>query len=111
MFDASKGAELVAPSLANSSCWASGRGWPATLPAAADVVKAFFIFTLSMAIVFGNLVLICVLNNKRYVKYIDNQVALGLSSPLTIRIPSTVNRIHVVQPVYFTRQPSRCAHA
>lgn len=76
MFDSTKGALLVAPSLSNSSCWLNGKGWPSTLPAAADILKALFIFTLSMAIVFGNLVLICVLNNRRYTKYIDNQVCV-----------------------------------
>ncbi|VVC91423.1 unnamed protein product [Leptidea sinapis] len=73
MFDSTKGALLVAPSLANSSCWLNGKGWPSTFPATSDIIKAFCIFTLAMAIVFCNLVLICVLNNRRYIKYIDNQ--------------------------------------
>lgn len=74
MFDSTKGALLIAPHLSNSSCWVNGKGWPNTFPAPGDIIKAFFIFALSMAIVFCNLVLICVLNNRRYVKYIDNQV-------------------------------------
>ncbi|CAH0399754.1 unnamed protein product [Chilo suppressalis] len=80
MFDSTKGALLVAPSLSNSSCWINGRGWPSTFPAPSDILKAFFIFALSMAIVFGNLVLICVLNNRRYIKYIDNQPRYLLTS-------------------------------
>ncbi|XP_038213984.1 trace amine-associated receptor 8b [Zerene cesonia] len=80
MFDSTKGALLVAPSLANSSCWLHGKGWPSTFPATTDIIKAFFIFALSMAIVFCNLVLICVLNNRRYVKYIDNQPRYLLTS-------------------------------
>ncbi|KOB65672.1 Uncharacterized protein OBRU01_22401, partial [Operophtera brumata] len=76
MFDSTKGALLVAPSLSNSSCWLNGKGWPTTFPAPADILKAFFILALSMSIVFGNLVLICVLNNRRYIKYIDNQALL-----------------------------------
>ncbi|CAG9787828.1 unnamed protein product [Diatraea saccharalis] len=80
MFDSTKGALLVAPSLSNSSCWINGKGWPSTFPAPSDILKAFFIFALSMAIVFGNLVLICVLNNRRYIKYIDNQPRYLLTS-------------------------------
>ncbi|XP_045769812.1 trace amine-associated receptor 6 [Maniola jurtina] len=80
MFDSTKGALLVAPSLSNSSCWPNGKGWPTTFPATEDILKAFFIFALSMAIVFGNLVLICVLNNRRYIKYIDNQPRYLLTS-------------------------------
>ncbi|CAH2084843.1 unnamed protein product [Euphydryas editha] len=80
MFDSTKGALLVAPSLSNSSCWPNGKGWPSTFPATEDILKAFFIFALSMAIVFCNLVLICVLNNRRYIKYIDNQPRYLLTS-------------------------------
>ncbi|XP_050678952.1 trace amine-associated receptor 1 [Leptidea sinapis] len=80
MFDSTKGALLVAPSLANSSCWLNGKGWPSTFPATSDIIKAFCIFTLAMAIVFCNLVLICVLNNRRYIKYIDNQPRYLLTS-------------------------------
>ncbi|KAI5636237.1 7 transmembrane receptor (rhodopsin family) domain-containing protein [Phthorimaea operculella] len=80
MFDSTKGALLIAPHLSNSSCWLNGKGWPNTFPAASDIIKAFFIFALSMAIVFCNLVLICVLNNRRYIKYIDNQPRYLLTS-------------------------------
>ncbi|KPJ06747.1 Beta-2 adrenergic receptor [Papilio machaon] len=80
MFDSTKGALLVAPSLSNSSCWLNGKAWPSALPAPADILKALFIFTLSMGIVFANLVLICVLNNRRYIKYIDNQPRYLLTS-------------------------------
>ncbi|XP_045450043.1 trace amine-associated receptor 6 [Melitaea cinxia] len=80
MFDSTKGALLVAPSLANSSCWPNDKGWPSTFPATEDILKALFIFALSMAIVFCNLVLICVLNNRRYTKYIDNQPRYLLTS-------------------------------
>ncbi|KAG7298711.1 hypothetical protein JYU34_017118 [Plutella xylostella] len=80
MFDSTKGAVLIAPSLSNSSCWLNGRGWPSTFPAVADIIKAFFIFALSAAIVLGNLILVCVLNNRRYIKYIDNQPRYLLTS-------------------------------
>ncbi|KAI8421675.1 hypothetical protein MSG28_009665 [Choristoneura fumiferana] len=80
MFDSTKGALLVAPSLINSSCWFNGKGWPTTFPAPVDIVKAFFIFALSMGIVFANLVLICVLSNRRYIKYIENQPRYLLTS-------------------------------
>ncbi|XP_041980025.1 5-hydroxytryptamine receptor 1A [Aricia agestis] len=80
MFDSTKGALLVAPSLSNSSCWLNGKGWPSSFPATTDILKALFIFAMSMCIVFGNLVLICVLNNRRYIKYIDNQPRYLLTS-------------------------------
>jgi hypothetical protein len=66
----------VPPPLHNSSCSHSryAAGWWAAAPSLVDLVQAPFILLLSLGILVANILLICVINSRRYTKYIHAQV-------------------------------------
>jgi predicted signal transduction protein with EAL and GGDEF domain len=71
---------LVAPLLKNSSCDnANATTFLANL-GATDVIQAFFIMTLTIAIVGSNLVVIIVINCRRYASFIHPQVRVELEA-------------------------------
>lgn len=66
---------LLAPALSNSSCWRPGSSemsW--TGPGPGELLRAALILLLSLGILFANLLVICVINSRRYTKYIHAQV-------------------------------------
>lgn len=66
---------LLPPALNNSSCWPDGSTkliW--TTPGPGQLIRAALIFFLSLGILFANLLVICVINSRRYSKYIHAQV-------------------------------------
>jgi len=71
---------LVPPPLHNSSCShprygsSVAAGWLAAAPSFVDIVQALFILLLSLGILIANILLICVINSRRYAKYIHAQV-------------------------------------
>lgn len=73
---------LVAPALINSSCWRSlpGGGYEARWqnPGIGEILRAALIFALSLGILVANLLVICVINSRRYHKYIHAQVIVFL---------------------------------
>lgn len=72
---------LLAPALSNSSCWRSLAGgglearWES--PGVGEILRAALILTLSLGILGANLLVICVINSRRYHKYIHAQVSLA----------------------------------
>lgn len=72
----SKVSWMVAPALHNSSCSHPryAGGWWAASPSLVDLVQAPFILLLSLGILVANILLICVINSRRYAKYIHAQV-------------------------------------
>ena len=69
---------LLAPALSNSSCWHSlpGGGFESRwqTPGVYELVRAALILALSLGILAANLLVICVINSRRYHKYIHAQV-------------------------------------
>lgn len=65
---------LVAPLLKNSSCENANSSTFITNLGALDVIQAFFIMTLTLAIVGANFVVIVVINCRRYASFIHPQV-------------------------------------
>lgn len=66
---------LLAPALSNSSCWrrdTSEATW--TGPGPGELLRATLILVLSLGILCANLLVICVINSRRYSKYIHAQV-------------------------------------
>ena len=66
---------LLAPALSNSSCWrrdTSEGAW--TGPGPGELLRATLILLLSLGILCANLLVICVINSRRYSKYIHAQV-------------------------------------
>lgn len=66
---------LLAPALSNSSCWrrdTSEATW--TGPGPGELLRAALILALSLGILCANLLVICVINSRRYSKYIHAQV-------------------------------------
>lgn len=71
-----KQAVLLAPSLSNSSCWRGGTSEAAwTGPGPGELIRAILILLLSLGILCANLLVICVINSRRYSKYIHAQVS------------------------------------
>lgn len=70
---------LLAPALSNSSCWRSlaGGGYEARWenPGVGEILRAAVILTLSLGILGANLLVICVINSRRYQKHIHAQVS------------------------------------
>lgn len=72
-----KGTWLIAPSVRNSSCshprYASG---PSFLlgTGIGEVIQALFVLCLSVGVIVANLIVIFVINNRRYASYIHPQV-------------------------------------
>lgn len=66
---------LTAPSLRNESCSNRVNTSLFQQTGASDVIQAFFIMTLTLAIVGANLVLIIVINCRRYSSFIHPQVS------------------------------------
>ena len=70
---------LLAPALSNSSCWRSlpGGAYEARwqTPGIGELLRATIILALSLGILGGNLLVICVINSRRYHKYIHAQVS------------------------------------
>ncbi|XP_065340301.1 trace amine-associated receptor 1-like isoform X1 [Cloeon dipterum] len=77
---------LVAPPLHNSSCshprYAAtvAAGWWTAPPSVVDAVQALFILMLSIGILAANVLLIFVINSRRYAKYIHAQPRYLLTS-------------------------------
>ncbi|KAI4502359.1 hypothetical protein M0802_002271 [Mischocyttarus mexicanus] len=72
---------LLAPALSNSSCWRAGNSeaiW--TGPGFGELLRAALILVLSFGILFANLLVICVINSRRYSKYIHAQPRYLLTS-------------------------------
>ncbi|KAL2727796.1 trace amine-associated receptor 9 isoform X1 [Vespula maculifrons] len=72
---------LLAPALSNSSCWRAGNSeaiW--TGPGFGELLRATLILVLSLGILFANLLVICVINSRRYSKYIHAQPRYLLTS-------------------------------
>ncbi|KAL2726992.1 trace amine-associated receptor 9 isoform X1 [Vespula squamosa] len=72
---------LLAPALSNSSCWRTGNSeaiW--TGPGFGELLRATLILVLSLGILFANLLVICVINSRRYSKYIHAQPRYLLTS-------------------------------
>ncbi|KAK2584076.1 hypothetical protein KPH14_006521 [Odynerus spinipes] len=72
---------LLAPALSNSSCWRAGTSeatW--TGPGLGELLRATLILVLSLGILFANLLVICVINSRRYSKYIHAQPRYLLTS-------------------------------
>jgi hypothetical protein len=67
---------LTAPSLRNESCSNRVNTSLFQQTGASDVIQAFFIMTLTLAIVGANLVLIIVINCRRYSSFIHPQVSI-----------------------------------
>lgn len=65
---------LVAPLLKNSSCENGNASTFLNNLGALDVIQAFFIMTLTLGIVGANLVVIIVINCRRYASFIHPQV-------------------------------------
>lgn len=68
---------LLAPALSNSSCWrrdTSEATW--TGPGPGELLRATLILVLSLGILCANLLVICVINSRRYSKYIHAQVGI-----------------------------------
>lgn len=65
---------LIAPLLKNSSCDNANSSTFLANLGALDVIQAFFIMTLTLAIVGANLVVIIVINCRRYASFIHPQV-------------------------------------
>lgn len=66
---------LIAPPIRNSSCeYANSTNFIYNLMVT-DVLQAFFIMTLSLAIIIANLVVIIVINCRRYEQFIHPQVS------------------------------------
>lgn len=68
---------LVPPALNNSSCWPENSSkmiW--TTPGPGQLIRAAVILMLSVGILFANLLVICVINSRRYSKYIHAQVII-----------------------------------
>ena len=71
---------LLAPALNNSSCWRSlsaGGGYEPRwqTPGVFEILRAAVILALSLGILGANLLVICVINSRRYHKYIHAQVS------------------------------------
>lgn len=67
---------MFAPALSNSSCWqrdTSENSW--TGPGPGQLLRASLILVLSLGILGANLLVICVINSRRYSKYIHAQVS------------------------------------
>ncbi|CAD6245128.1 GSCOCG00013542001-RA-CDS, partial [Cotesia congregata] len=69
---------LLPPALNNSSCWPTDAGhkfthWPT--PGPGQLLRATLILFLSIGILVANLLVICVINSRRYSKYIHAQVS------------------------------------
>uniref|UniRef100_A0ABD2X9B3 G-protein coupled receptors family 1 profile domain-containing protein n=1 Tax=Trichogramma kaykai TaxID=54128 RepID=A0ABD2X9B3_9HYME len=77
---------LLAPALSNSSCWRSlpgaGGGLEARWqsPGVLELLRAAVILALSLGILVANLLVICVINSRRYHKYIHAQPRYLLTS-------------------------------
>jgi predicted signal transduction protein with EAL and GGDEF domain len=69
---------LVAPLLKNSSCENGNFSTFLANLGATDLIQAFFIMTLTIAIVGANLVVIIVINCRRYASFIHPQVRKDL---------------------------------
>ena len=67
---------LVAPLLKNSSCENGNSSTFLSNLGATDVIQAFFIMTLTIAIVGANFVVIIVINCRRYASFIHPQVSV-----------------------------------
>lgn len=80
---------LVAPLLRNSSCDNGNSSTFLSNLGALDVIQAFFIMTLTLAIVGANLVVIIVINTRRYASFIHPQVC-GESISFTYDIFKTI---------------------
>lgn len=69
---------LLPPALNNSSCWPTDGSnnkfihWPT--PGPGQLLRAALILFLSIGILIANLLVICVINSRRYSKYIHAQV-------------------------------------
>lgn len=71
---------LVSPPLRNSSCeYANSTNFLNNLMVT-DVLQAFFIITLTLAIIIANLVVIIVINCRRYESFIHPQVSVARAS-------------------------------
>jgi hypothetical protein len=69
---------LLAPALSNSSCWRNLPGgiearWQT--PGFGELLRATLVLVLSLGILGANLLVICVINSRRYHKYIHAQVS------------------------------------
>ncbi|CAB0030138.1 unnamed protein product [Trichogramma brassicae] len=79
---------LLAPALSNSSCWrglpgaGGGGGFEARWqsPGVLELLRAAVILALSLGILVANLLVICVINSRRYHKYIHAQPRYLLTS-------------------------------
>ncbi|XP_076224236.1 trace amine-associated receptor 8b isoform X3 [Nomia melanderi] len=72
---------MLAPALSNSSCWrrdTSEAAW--TSPGPGELLRAILILFLSLGILCANLLVICVINSRRYSKYIHAQPRYLLTS-------------------------------
>ncbi|CAG5074397.1 Similar to Taar6: Trace amine-associated receptor 6 (Rattus norvegicus) [Cotesia congregata] len=74
---------LLPPALNNSSCWPTDAGhkfthWPT--PGPGQLLRATLILFLSIGILVANLLVICVINSRRYSKYIHAQPKYLLTS-------------------------------
>jgi hypothetical protein len=76
---------LVAPLLKNSSCENGNSSTFLANLGATDVIQAFFIMTLTIAIVGANLVVIIVINCRRYASFIHPQVS-NLRSKISLKL-------------------------
>lgn len=65
---------LLAPALSNSSCWRTGPIASWSGPGPGELIRAALILALSLGILCANLLVICVINSRRYSKYIHAQV-------------------------------------
>lgn len=72
---------LVAPLLKNSSCDNGNSSTFLSNLGVLDVLQAFFIMTLTLAIVGANSVVIIVINCRRYASFIHPQVCDGILKP------------------------------
>ncbi|KAJ8684137.1 hypothetical protein QAD02_019929, partial [Eretmocerus hayati] len=92
MIDSNRPQILQAPALSNSSCWHSLAGagglhqqqhqiearWHA--PGVFEIIRASLVLALSIGILTANLLVICVINSRRYHKYIHAQPRYLLTS-------------------------------
>lgn len=82
---------MLAPALSNSSCWrrdTSEAAW--TAPGLGELLRATLILSLSLGILCANLLVICVINSRRYSKYIHAQVSELFMSPATHCSPAAL---------------------
>lgn len=84
---------LVAPLLRNSSCENVNASSFISNLSVTDVLQAVFIITLTLAIIFANLIVIIVINCRRYESFIHPQVSFkkNCQSKITLDLTTSIS--------------------